>query len=377
MAILLRPLIVEDSEDDTQVILRELRRGGYDVTHERVETRSTMHKALSQGTWDIILCDYTLPKFSAADALQTLQQSGLDLPFIVISGTIEEESAVDMLKAGAHDFITKRRLARLLPAIERELREASTRRLRREAEAERDALLLHLEAINSEIERFTYLAFHDLRAPLVTIKGFTGALTQDLEMGRQDQIQKDIQRIAGAADRMDEILSDLLEFARIGRVRRPSENVDVEQLVQEALQKIEALVETKHITVKVASNLPRVYGDPVRLREMFENLFENAAIYTSGREKPSIEIGAIVQDHQPVIFVKDNGQGIDPRYHNRIFEIFEKLDPNSPGPGIGLALARRIVEVHGGKIWVESEGAGQGATFYLTLPDDSESKDRK
>ena len=132
MANLLRPLIVEDSEDDTQVMLRELRRGGYEVEYQRVETRPTMEEALSRGTWDIILCDYTLPRFSAADALLTLQHSGLDLPFIVISGTIEEESAVGMLKAGAHDFVTKGRLARLLPAIERELREADTRRRRRD-----------------------------------------------------------------------------------------------------------------------------------------------------------------------------------------------------------------------------------------------------
>lgn len=372
MTTLLRVLIVEDSEDDTHAMLRELQRGGYEVEHERVETRPAMQAALSQGMWDLILCDYTLPKFSARDALVTLQQSGMDLPFIIISGTIGEESAVEMLKAGAHDFIVKGRMARLLPAIERERRDALTRRLQREAEADRRDLIARLEAINSEIERFTYLAFHDLRAPLITIKGFTGALKQDLEAGRNDETRRDIERIERAADRMDEILSDLLEFARIGRVRRPSEDVDLEQLVRDALGRLNGLIRAKNIQVKLAPDLPSVYGDRVRLREVFENLIENAAIYTSGQVQPLIEIGTRRQGDQQVIFVRDNGQGIDPRYHNRIFELFEKLDPGTEGPGIGLALTRRIVEVHGGRIWVESNGEGTGSTFCLTLPGSSQ-----
>jgi signal transduction histidine kinase len=374
MATLLRALFVEDSEYDTQAILRELRRGGYEVEYERIETRHGMEQSLSQRVWDLILCDYTLPRFGAGDALKTLQRSGLDLPFIIISGTIEEENAVDMLKAGAHDFIVKSRMARLIPAIEREIKDAKTRRLQREAEAERQELMARLEAINSEIERFTYLAFHDLRAPLITIKGFAGALKQDLEASRYDQVQKDVQRIAGAADKMDEILSDLLEFARIGRVRRPSEEIESEHLAREALQKLDGLIRAKKIAVKLSPALPRLYGDRVRLREVFENLIENAAQYTSEQEHPSIEIGARWQEDQQIIYVKDNGQGVDPRYHNRIFELFEKLDPNTQGPGIGLALTKRIIEVHGGKIWVESGGEGQGSTFCFTLPEKNEVK---
>ncbi|HET6594528.1 MAG TPA: ATP-binding protein [Anaerolineales bacterium] len=374
MATLLRALFVEDSEYDTQAILRELRRGGYEVEYERIETRHGMEQSLSHRVWDLILCDYTLPRFGAGDALKTLQRSGLDLPFIIISGTIEEENAVDMLKAGAHDFIVKSRMARLIPAIEREIKDAKTRRLQREAEAERQELMARLEAINSEIERFTYLAFHDLRAPLITIKGFAGALKQDLEASRYDQVQKDVQRIAGAADKMDEILSDLLEFARIGRVRRPSEEIESEHLAREALQKLDGLIRAKKIAVKLSPALPRLYGDRVRLREVFENLIENAAQYTSEQEHPSIEIGARWQEDQQIIYVKDNGQGVDPRYHNRIFELFEKLDPNTQGPGIGLALTKRIIEVHGGKIWVESGGEGQGSTFCFTLPEKNEVK---
>ena len=368
MATRLNVLIVEDSVDDTHAMLRELKRGGYEVEHERVETRPAMQAALSQRPWDLVLCDYTLPKFGARDALKTLQESGLDLPFIIISGTIGEESAVEMLKAGAHDFIVKGRMARLLPAIQRELRDAHTRRLQRDAESERRDLIARLEAINSEIERFTYLAFHDLRAPLITIKGFTGALKQDLDAQRHDEVRRDIDRIEGAADMMDDILSDLLEFARIGRVRRPSEDVNLLQLVRQTLVALNGLIREKDVTVKISPDLPSVHGDRVRLREVFENLIENAALYTAGQEQPVIEIDARQQGDQQVIYVRDNGQGIDPRYHQRIFELFEKLDPGTQGPGIGLALTRRIIEVHGGRIWVESEGQGRGSTFYFTLP---------
>jgi signal transduction histidine kinase len=368
MAALLRVLVVEDSDNDTQLILSELRRGGYDVEHERVETRPTMRDALLRRVWDIILCDYTMPRFSAMDALMTLKDSGLDMPFIVISGTVGEETAVTTLKAGAHDFILKGRLARLLPAIERELEDAKTRRLHREADTERKNLIVKLEAINAEIERFTYAAFHDLRAPLVTIRGFLGFLEKDLAANKYEKVQEDFQRIVGAANKMDKLLADLLKLFRAGRVNMPSEEVDLRHLAQEALQTLDALMRSKNVTVKISSDLPTVYGDRIHLREVLENLIENAAKHTGEQSKPLIEIGSRVQEGQQVIFVRDNGQGIDPRYHNRIFNLFETLDPNMQGSGIGLTLTKRIIEVHGGRIWVESEGQGQGSTFYFTIP---------
>ncbi len=145
---------------------------------------------------------------------------------------------------------------------------------------------------------------------------------------------------------MDKILSDLLDLARIGRVRRPSEDVKLRELVEEALQRLNGVLRAKNVTVKVSPDLPVVHGDRVRLREVFENLIENAATYTSGQKQPLIEIGTRRQEDQQIIFVKDNGQGIDPRFHNRIFELFEKLDPGAEGTGIGLALAKRIIAVH-------------------------------
>lgn len=134
MSIPLQALIAEDSEEDTLLLLRELKRGGYEVTHRRVETPGELREALADGPWDIVLCDYTFPRFSGGEALKIFKETGLDLPFIFVSGTIGEETAVEAMKAGAHDYVMKNRLARLCPAVERELREAAERRAGREAE---------------------------------------------------------------------------------------------------------------------------------------------------------------------------------------------------------------------------------------------------
>ena len=143
----LRVLLVEDSVDDAELITREIRRGGYEIQSERVEAKAEMQTALARQTWDIILSDYSMPQFSAIAALETLKDSRLDIPFIVISGTIGEETAVAALKGGAHDFLVKDQLARLIPAIERELRDAEARRSRRDAESRFQLLVERLPMI--------------------------------------------------------------------------------------------------------------------------------------------------------------------------------------------------------------------------------------
>jgi PAS domain S-box-containing protein len=163
MKSLLRILIVEDAEDDAALMMREIQRGGYAVEFERVETQTTMQEALSRGSWDIILSDYTMPEFSAMAAVRTLKESGLDIPLLVVSGTIGEETAVTALKAGAHDFLLKGKLARLIPAIERELRDAETRRSRHEAElrykllVEQLPIIVYVNPID-QIENTTYVS---------------------------------------------------------------------------------------------------------------------------------------------------------------------------------------------------------------------------
>ena len=240
---------------------------------------------------------------------------------------------------------------------------------RKQAEAEREAFIKELEAKNTELVRFNYTVSHELKSPVVTIKGFLGSIITDLQNGNYERAQKDILRVSNATDKMHDTLSDLLELSRVGRIINPPVEVDTVKLTHEALETLNARIRSKNAQVVVSPNLPIIFCDRARLREVLENLIDNALKYIGEKPEPQIEIGVRNEDKEPVIFVKDNGIGIDSRYHERVFRLFEKLNPTSEGTGIGLALVKRIVEVHGGKIWVESEGLGKGSTFCFTLPD--------
>ncbi len=235
--------------------------------------------------------------------------------------------------------------------------------------AERKKLISQLEANNAELERFTYTVSHDLRNPLVTIKGFVGMLEKDLREDKEDKVASDLQRIANAADKMHSLLADLLELSRIGRLMNPPQEVNLIQVVNEAIETLDARLRSKNVIVHCSLDFPTVYGDRVRLREVLENLIDNAAKYTGDQRNPMVEIGTRIDHNETVFFVKDNGMGIEPQFQKRIFGLFDKLNPASEGTGIGLALIKRIIEVHGGKIWVESEGLGKGSTFCFTIPD--------
>jgi len=239
---------------------------------------------------------------------------------------------------------------------------------RKEAEAERERLMDELAAKNAEMERFVYTVSHDLKSPLVTILGFLGYLEDDVRKGDLEKAERDVERIHNAGVKMQDLLKDLLELSRIGRMMNEPEAVLFEALAQEAIELTDGRLRERGVRVGVGSGLPVVYGDRQRLLELMQNLIDNAAKYMGDQPKPSIEIGAAgFEDSKPIFFVRDNGIGIAPEFHERVFGLFNKLDPNAEGTGVGLALVKRIVEFHGGRIWVESE-KGKGATFYFTLP---------
>ena len=141
-----------------------------------------------------------------------------------------------------------------------------------------------------------------------------------------------------------------------------------ETIVHEALKLTRGRIETRGVQVEIAANLPVVYGDRIRLVEAVQNLIDNACKFMADQPQPRVEIGAREVEGQPMVFIRDNGLGIEPRYYEQVFGLFNQLDARTEGTGIGLALVRRIIEIHGGKIWVESAGLGQGSSFYFTLP---------
>jgi signal transduction histidine kinase len=243
-------------------------------------------------------------------------------------------------------------------------------RMARDLRAHEEALRAErsdLAAKNAELERFNYTVSHDLKTPLVTIRGFAGLAGTDLAAGRSDSVRKDLGRIVAAADKMHRLLDDLLELSRIGRVVHPPEEVDLADLVKDAIELLKGQIEPKGVEVQVAADLGTVRADRRRLLEVVQNLLENAAKFTGGQPRPRIEVGWRRDGSERVFYVRDNGQGVESRFLERVFGLFEKLDPGGEGTGVGLALVRRIIEAHGGRAWAESEGLGRGATFCFTL----------
>ena len=256
----------------------------------------------------------------------------------------------------------------------RRLADATNRELMQEVlkrkQAQEELLLRsqELASSNAELARFLYTASHDLRSPLVTIRTFLGYLLQDMANGDTARITKDIDFMHTAIDKMAPLLDDLLEMARVGRVVGSLEHVTFRTVLDDVLALVAGRIAHRGITVQVQACELMFYADRVRLIEIFQNLVDNACKFMGDQPAPRIAIGVETRDAETVFFVRDNGGGIDPRHLSKVFDLFEQLDPYEDGTGIGLTLVKRIVELHGGRIWVESAGIGQGACFFFTLP---------
>jgi len=224
-----------------------------------------------------------------------------------------------------------------------------------------------------ELERFTYVVSHDLKSPLVTIRGFLEYVEKDAASGDRQRLEADMQRIRSATDRMGRLLDDLLELSRTGRLERSNEPLRFGDVVKDALSLVEGRLAERGVKVEVQESAAEatVTGDRPRLGGLLQNLLDNAAKFMGAQPDPRIVVGVRPSPdsrNPPVFFVQDNGMGVAPEHHERIFDVFHRLDPRGEGTGIGLALARRIVEIHGGRLWIESEGTGRGAAFLFTLP---------
>jgi signal transduction histidine kinase len=239
---------------------------------------------------------------------------------------------------------------------------------RKRAEQALHESAVELQHKNAELERFLYTASHDLKSPVVTVRTFLGYLEQDMAKADAGRIAKDMNFIRAAGDKMAQLLDDLLEISRVGRIVNSPVRVTFQNLVDDALAAVAGSIAARGVTVQVGGCEVALFGDRVRLAEVLQNLLDNACKFMGGQKEPRIEVGFEARGAEIVFFVRDNGIGIDPRHQAKVFGLFEKLDPKAEGTGIGLSLVKRIVELYGGRIWVESPGVGQGACFYFTLP---------
>ncbi|HOO17953.1 MAG TPA: response regulator [Phycisphaerae bacterium] len=399
---LLAVLIVEDCEDDALLIVRELKRGGYEVVFERVDTAAAMQTALSQRNWDIIIADYAMPHFSGLAALKLLKECRQDLPFIIVSGAIGEDVAVEAMRLGAHDYLIKGKLARLVPAVERELRDAEERHQRRRAQeelraahaelekrvaertaelaqaneklreeiAERQRIAEELKVANQAKDRFLAVLSHELRTPLTPV-----LLTASLLERRGDlppDVIEDVRTIRNETELEARIIDDLLDLTRVARGKMKFEfrRLDIHQLARRAVDSCAAYEGVK-IEMELTAEQPMVVADSVRLQQVFINLFNNARKFT--RADGLITVRSFnPQPGEIRIEVTDTGAGFRPELRERMFLPFEQGDdavrPYPGGLGLGLAICKAIVEEHHGRIDAFSAGPGRGATVAFNIP---------
>jgi len=280
-----------------------------------------------------------------------------DIPVVIII----------MLIAGNSVYRLSRNVHQNLARAKREIL------IREEAERDREELIVRLKAKNQELDRFAVRVSHDLKTPLITLAGFLGYLERDMKEGKDEQVERDFSQINTAAKTMGKFVDELLDLSRVGRITNPPTDVPFDGIVDDALKAADGLLKAKQVQVEIEANFPFVHVDRVRVVQVMQNLITNAVKFMGDQPNPKIRIGFEEIRGEHIFFVSDNGIGIAPENHERIFELFNKLNPEMEGTGIGLGLVKKIIEVHHGRIWVESD-LGKGSTFKFTLKSSFETR---
>src|SRR5438874_2301315 len=421
----LRVLIAEDSEDDARLLLRELERGGFDAASERVDSRAAMQAALDRQTWDLVIGDYSMPEFSGPAALALLRAHDPDTPFIFVSGSMGEDVAVEAMKAGAQDFITKGNLRRLIPAIERELRDpqihdqewvrreqlvafaayplivhdrvlgvmamfarhalsefvpkalgsvasavaVGIERKRAEEALRRSEEQLRQAQKMEAVGRLAGGIAHDFNNLLTVITSYGDLLLEDL--APDDPRRDDVDQIRKAAEGAAALTRQLLAFSR-QQVLEPKV-LDLRAILAGTEKLLRRLIGADvHLATSLAPDLGAVKADPGQLEQIIINLAVNARDAMPGGGRLTIEATGMEEvEGRPgrwvMLAVSDTGNGMDEQTKARIFEPFFTTKESGKGTGLGLATVYGIVKQAGGFIWVDSEPGG-GTTFKVYLP---------
>jgi two-component system, cell cycle sensor histidine kinase and response regulator CckA len=372
MGIPLRVLIVEDSENDTVMVVRELKRAGYDLDFKRVDTAAALRSTVAEQEWDLVISDFSMPTFSGAEALKLIRSTGSDVPFIFVSGTLGEDAAVSALKDGAQDYLIKTNLKRLVPAVQRELRDAEERRQRK-----------HLEQHVHQLQKFEAIGrlaggiAHDFNNAIGAILGWAELGCDEAQPGTR--LHDRFQKICQQAQWAGRLTSQLLTFAR-RQVLQPR-TISLNNLVDEAMHLLPTTIgEQIEIRVLLAPDLCVTSADPTQVQQALMNLCLNArdAMPDGGHliiETRNVEIEEEYCRHHAyaqvgsyvMLSVSDTGIGMDKATLERVFEPFFTTKQMGRGTGLGLSTVYGVVKQHGGFIYAYSE-PGQGSAFRLYFP---------
>jgi signal transduction histidine kinase len=364
----LRVLLVEDEAADVDLTLRVLRQAGFASSADVAQTAEEFTGLVRKNSYDVILADYKLPNWNGMESVGILRREKLDIPVILVSGSLGELTAVECIKQGAADYVLKDQLARLPESVRRAMRE---KQLREENKRGQD----ELARSNRDLEQFAYVASHDLQEPLRMVATYTQLLSERYRGKLDADADKYIHYAVDGALRMQVLIKDMLAFSKIGRQGNEFEQIDCNALMETVLENLQTAIKESGASV-FYDHLPTVKADGSQLMQVLQNLVANGIKFRSA-EPPVIQITGKKKDREWAFSISDNGIGIAPEYAEVVFVIFKRLHTRTEyaGSGIGLSICKKIVEHHGGRVWVESE-PGHGCTFKFTLSVDASRKKR-
>lgn len=379
----LRILMLEDVSSDAELIEHALRKGNIYFISKHVDSKENFIRELNDFVPDVILSDFNLPAFNGLEALAIVTKGFPDIPFILVTGALGEERAVEVLKSGASDYILKNNLSRLSHALLRALREAEEKKERKWAEERLKEYATELERANQELRKideikseFVSVASHELRTPLASIKNAVQLILKGKTGEINENQTKFLQMADRNIDRLTSLLNDLLDLSRIesGKVLMNFKEIGLRSTIEFTLSSFKPQADARSIKlgINVPAELPSVYGDRERLEQILTNLIGNAMKFTT--EGGEITVSAIPfnkNKNMVAVSVKDSGVGISKDQLEKVFEKFHQVEGSLTrtvqGTGLGLAIAKGLVEASHGSIWAESE-LGKGSTFTFTLP---------
>lgn len=364
----LKVLVLEDMEEDMEMITRALRKSGMRFEAHRVDTKEEFVQALTEYPADIILSDHSLPQFNSVEALSLCRKSGLSIPFILVTGAVSEEFAVNILKQGADNYVLKSNLARLpsaiLAALKQREDESAKVRAKEALEHQNDELL----KINKELDSFVYSVSHNLKAPLMSVLGLLNlAKMEDHKLG--NVFTQYLQMMERSIHKLDDTLKEIIEYSRNSRKELSVEETDVRKVIEENFARMEYMPGAELITreIRVEGDVP-FYSDSYRLSVVFNNLISNAIKYADPyKPNPYLRINVMITKENGDFTIEDNGIGIDNAYIERVFDMFFRATLQREGAGLGLYIVKETIDKLQGTINVTS-ARGKGTTFHIVLP---------
>ena len=366
-------LLFEDNLGDAGLIEEMLEESEGVYLLKVVETLEEGLVLLKDHFFDVILLDLGLPDSDGIDTLIDVHKISTKTPIIVLTGLNNEEIGIFAVKIGAQDYLIKKEIDNKLLkrsirySIERKKIESELQNYKSNLEDKVKERTKELEQSNKELQQFAYVASHDLREPLRMISSFLQLLERRYNEQLDDDANEFIEFAVDGAKRLDSMIKDLLEYSRVANKKRKFNDVDLNEVLERTNLNLKLAIDDSNAEI-IANKLPTLSGDEQLLVQLFQNLISNSIKYRS-KENPIIQISFNNEMNQLIFSFKDNGIGISTKHLERIFTIFQRLHTREEyeGTGIGLAIAQKIVQQHGGQIWAESE-PGEGTIIHFTIP---------